>query len=644
MLRVLPRWATAALVVFGLVGPAGTAHAAAPAPQLTLSGPAALTTGEPGRVVVHLKAPEASGVRVMLGITVWDNVMWENTNFYYPDTDAGGEVSWPVDTGVAQYQRWSASVTIDGVKVSATTLSLVVNGRTSAMYSQAEGTALVRTPFTVRGRLNYAVGTSWPGVPVTVNVRRYGNDRERGTFTVTTESDGTFAFTDLFDDWVYPTYTLTWDGDATHDSVSNHIGVWLTRILLTPRVTVSPAAPAGDTPVTFSGSLVYDDPRSARLGRPVAVHVERHRAGDTGEPARLPDVTTTAEGAFSFTDRPGPGEWIYDLNADPDDERYGGGWGDLQLSVTRFGGTAVTVAGPAGVVWGSAGTYTGRVTRSDGAALSAPVPVTAVSRGACGTTRTVKATTDLTGAFRLAVAPACPVSATLTVTVAASADLGGSSATVTTPVKARPGAVAIKLYAKNGAELTGRIPAGTVKVAPVVTPSTSPCAVDLYVQWAGGRRTLVGRTSATGGSCGSRQVSFAGNGTLSAVFAGTDVTGPATASRAVKVAGKLTGTVSGHYRSSGGVYYFHRGQPFKVAAVLSPARAGDRIQVVVQRRVDGAWKAFRTVTVATSGGKAAATIKAATTAGEKYRVRVSWPGDARLDAVSTAWTTLSVTR
>jgi hypothetical protein len=311
--------------------------------------------------------------------------------------------------------------------------------------------------------------------------------------------------------------------------------------------------------------------------------------------------------------------------------------------VTGFGDTAVTVAGPPSVVWGSAGAYTGRVTRSDGDRLPAPVQVTGVSRGACGTSRTVNATTDLAGAFRLAVAPACPVSSTLTVTFAATADLGGSTAAVTTPVKARPGSVAINLYAKNGTLLTGRVPAGTVKVAPVVTPSTSPCAVDLYVQWAGGSRTLLGRTSGTGGSCGSRQVSFAGNGTLSAVFAGTDVTGAAKAGRAVKVAAKITGTISGQYRVNGGGYYFHRGKPFKVAAVLSPAKAGDRVQIVVQRRVDGAWKAFRTVTVATSDGKAAATVKAATKAGQKYRVQVRWPGNARLDAVSTTWTTLSIT-
>lgn len=643
MLRVLLRWAMATLVVFGMVGPAGTAHAALAAPQLTLSGPAELNVGEPGQVVVHLKAPQASGVRVMLGITWWDNVRWENTNFYYPDTDAVGEVSWPIDTEVAQYQRWSASVTIDGVKVSAVELPLVVNGRTSSMYSQAEGTAYVRTPFTVRGRLNYAVGKTWPGVPVTIDVRRYGNDRERGTFTVTTEPDGTFTFTDLFDDWVYPTYTLTWNGDATHDPVSNHIGVWLNTIFFDLQASASPAAPAGDALVTFSGSLVYDDPRSTRLGRPVAVHVERRRADDTGEPARLPDITTTAEGAFSFTDRPGPGEWVYYLIADPGDERYGG-WGSLRLSVTRFGGTAMTVAGPPSVVWGSAGAYTGRVTRSDGTRLPAPVQVTGVSHGTCGTRRTVTATTDLTGAFRLAVAPACPVSSTLTVTFAATGEVGGSTAAVTTPVKARPGSVAVKLYAKNGTLLTGRVPAGTVKVAPVVTPSTGTCAVDLYIRWAGGSRTLLGRTSGTGGSCGSRQVDFAGNGTLSAVFAGTDVTGAATADRAVKVAGVLTATISGHYRVSGGVYYFHRGKPFKAAAALSPAKAGDRVQIVVQRRVDGKWKAFRTVTAATSAGKAAATVKAATAAGEKYRVQVRWPGNARLDAVSTAWTTLSITR
>lgn len=48
MLRVLLRWAIVTMLVFGMVGPAGTAHAALAEPRLTLSGPTELNVGEPG--------------------------------------------------------------------------------------------------------------------------------------------------------------------------------------------------------------------------------------------------------------------------------------------------------------------------------------------------------------------------------------------------------------------------------------------------------------------------------------------------------------------------------------------------------------------------------------------------------------------
>jgi hypothetical protein len=73
ILRVLLRWAIVTMLVFGMVGPAGTAHAALAEPRLTLSGPTELNVGEPGQVVVRLEAPQMSGVEVTLAKITWDN-------------------------------------------------------------------------------------------------------------------------------------------------------------------------------------------------------------------------------------------------------------------------------------------------------------------------------------------------------------------------------------------------------------------------------------------------------------------------------------------------------------------------------------------------------------------------------------------
>jgi VCBS repeat-containing protein len=98
------------------------------------------------------------------------------------------------------------------------------------------------------------------------------------------------------------------------------------------------------------------------------------------------------------------------------------------------------------------------------------------------------------------------------------------------------------------------------------------------------------------------------------------------AAAVVQVRAKVTGALSGSYRTTNGVRLFHHGRdPFFRAAVL-PAHPAANVRWIWQRRVGNAWRDYFTPTVGTAGS-ATGFFLTGTALGQTYRIRALGPYD-----------------
>lgn len=205
-------------------------------------------------------------------------------------------------------------------------------GSSVTLSAPSTGTAL--EPLTVTGRLMLADGSD-PGPQPVVVTRRLPDGTSSTISGVTTAPDGTFSFTDTPPVGGSIGYTVAWDGDGSVRGSTATATVTVDRHASTLAL-AGPSTGNAGKPLAFVGAVDPGGPVPP-AGSPITVvRTVTNRNGTTT--TTLPEVTTTADGAFAFTDTP-PAGGSYTYTAQ---------WtGDATFLPTQASAT-VTVRGAAG--------------------------------------------------------------------------------------------------------------------------------------------------------------------------------------------------------------------------------------------------------------------------------------------------------
>ena len=282
-----------------------TVTVAARTATLTLTGPA---TGEDGKrlrlsgaLSFDGKAP-ATPQTLAVSKTIWNNQLGGITEqlpavttdskgaFRIADTPAQGgryvyTVSW--DVGSPVYAPASASHEV------------AVSSTDSHVTGLVEQPAYAGEPFRVVGGVSYDVGECQG--PTTIHVtRRIGGGTAEQRPDVTTNASCSFGFDDMLPLPAEVSYTLTWDGNASHTGSS---------VTVSGTVSKQPSyidAAARDYTLQNGERAIIDGKvagsRTGSIGTKLTLTVSR--IGPDGSTVKLRDVSTATDGTFTLRDTP----------------------------------------------------------------------------------------------------------------------------------------------------------------------------------------------------------------------------------------------------------------------------------------------------------------------------------------------------
>ena len=292
--------------------------------------------------------------------------------------------------------------------------------------------------------------------------------------------------------------------------------------------------------------------------------------------------------------------------------------------------TDVSISAAGSVSLGQSVSVSGDV--SSATSLANPIALDVTRHDATGTHTRPSATTDSNGHFSFEDTPSVAGSATYTVTYAGDSSHGGGSASTTVNVARL--ATTVSLTSDRSRYGYG----ATARVTAHVGPTDDGRTVSIYATPSGQQRRLVKTGLVNANRDLTASVTVTRTTTFTAVFGGDRSYAPATAARSVAVHARLSETLVGGHRSSGGYRIYHTGDMPTIRATLRPSQLGvcvyGRAQVYYNRH----WHTIATRCLPTSTqGTVVGFLYGTQLINRPYRIRVEWRGNATALAQTGRW-------
>jgi hypothetical protein len=336
----------------------------------------------------------------------------------------------------------------------------------------------------------------------------------------------------------------------------------------------APSTGVPGRPLTLSGTLDSTSPAAAGQ----VVHLTRNGTA-------LPDVTTAADGSFSFADTP-PSEATYTYAASyTGDATHEAASATGLVQVAKLP-TSVTLTAPATGTRAQKLTVSGTVSGSP-FATGEVVKVTKTDLAHPSGVALADAKVATDGSFKFTDTP--QIGGADTYKVSYGGDVSHKSGSSSATVQVSRASTSLTITTDHSTYNYGQ----SAKITAHLGTTYNSRTVSLYAQPYSGTKVLV--KSGTVDSHGNLAASYklTRNTTFSAVFAGDYRYAPKTAARAVHSYAGVAEKLSGYYTSThyGSTLYrvYHRTAKERLDVTVSPKKAGQCVLYRVQRYYSGAW-------------------------------------------------------
>jgi hypothetical protein len=289
--------------------------------------------------------------------------------------------------------------------------------------------------------------------------------------------------------------------------------------------------------------------------------------------------------------------------------------------------------------WTKTSHYVGAVTYADGQPITTVETLDVSMKGSWWTTaRSV--TTAADGTFGMDIAPACPGSSTLTVTVRAVNNHGTATTSLNLAVAKTSAVIRLEIG-------DGKIPnqaggwGGTFGIS--VLGATGTSTYEAYVQPIRGTQTVLAQGAV---AYGVPQLpvpniyTFVRKSLVTIVFHGDEGVLPGTTTIDVTVAPGLVlaAAGSGQTSNSPGTWHFKRkGDPQWFGAV-GPHSLASQVRLIIQKRVGTTWRSYRTLRPSNSGdGFAFYSFPGPHLVKVLFRARLVYTGNADFAKATSSW-------
>ncbi|WP_326665464.1 choice-of-anchor D domain-containing protein [Streptomyces canus] len=390
---------------------------------------------------------------------------------------------------------------------------------------------------------------------------------------------------------------------------------------------VSEAAPPATEPKATT-SLHLTAPSTAVPGRQLTV--DGTLASSVALPAglvahitrngtALPDVTTKADGSFTFSDTP-PAEGTYTYAASyAGDGTHEAASTSSLVQVSKLA-TSVTLAAPATATRAQKLTVTGTLSGSP-FATGGVVKVTKTDLAHPSGIALADAKVASNGSFTFTDTP--QIGGANTYKVAYGGDISHKPGSSTATTQVSRAAASVTITADHSTYNYSQ----SAKITAHLGTTYNSRTVAIYAKPFGGTSVLV--KSGTVDSHGNLTASYklSRNTTLSAVFAGDYRYAPKTAARTVHTHVRISEKLSGYYTSThyGSTLYrvYHHTAKEQLDATVTPNKAGQCIKFRVQRYYSGAWHTQTTTPCSALSSASAGRHKMALTSSVNSRFRIA---------------------
>ncbi|WP_405527255.1 choice-of-anchor D domain-containing protein [Streptomyces canus] len=360
--------------------------------------------------------------------------------------------------------------------------------------------------------------------------------------------------------------------------------------------------------VTVGGTLTS----SVALPAGQVAHITRNGTA-------LPDVTTKADGSFTFSDTP-PAEGTYTYAASyAGDGTHEAASTTSVVQVSKLA-TSVTLTAPATATRAQKLTVTGTLSGSP-FATGGVVKVTKTDLAHPSGIALADAKVAANGSFTFADTP--QIGGANTYKVAYGGDISHKPGSSTDTTQVSRAASSVTISTDHSTYNYGQ----TAKITAHLGTTYNSRTVAIYAKPYGGTSVLV--KSGTVDSHGNLTASYklSRNTTFSAVFAGDYRYAPKTAARSVHTHVRISEKLSGYYTSThyGSTLYrvYHHTAKEQLDATVTPNKAGQCIKFRVQRYYSGAWHTQTTTPCSALSSASAGRHKMALTRSVNSRFRIA---------------------
>ncbi|WP_328977830.1 choice-of-anchor D domain-containing protein [Streptomyces canus] len=390
---------------------------------------------------------------------------------------------------------------------------------------------------------------------------------------------------------------------------------------------VSEAAPPATEPKATT-SLHLTAPSTAVPGRQLTVDgtLTSSVALPAGQVAHitrngtaLPDVTTKADGTFTFSDTPpAEGTYTYAASYAGDGTHEAANTASL-VQVSKLA-TSVTLAAPATATRAQKLTVTGTLSGSP-FATGGVVKVTKTDLAHPSGIALADAKVAANGSFTFTDTP--QIGGANTYKVAYGGDISHKPGSSTATTQVSRAAASVTITSDHSTYNYSQ----SAKITAHLGTTYNSRTVAIYAKPFGGTSVLV--KSGTVDSHGNLTASYklSRNTTLSAVFAGDYRYAPKTAARTVHTHVRISEKLSGYYTSThyGSTLYrvYHHTAKEQLDATVTPNKAGQCIKFRVQRYYSGAWHTQTTTPCSALSSASAGRHKMALTRSVNSRFRIA---------------------
>lgn len=386
----------------------------------------------------------------------------------------------------------------------------------------------------------------------------------------------------------------------------------------------APSTGVPGRPLTVTGTLTS----TAALPAGQVAHITRNGTA-------LPDVTTQADGSFTFADTP-PAEGTYTYAASyAGDATHGTASATSLVQVAKLT-TTVSLTTPATSTRAQKLTVSGKLSGSPFAA-GGVVKVTKTDLAATSGTALADAEVAADGSFTFSDTPQIGGANTYKVTYGG--DVSHQAGSTSATVQVSRTATSLTIATDHATYAYGQ----TAKITAHLGTTYDKRTVAIYAQPFGGTSVLVksGTVDSNGNLAGSYKL--ARNTTLSAVFAGDYRYAPKTVARSVQTQVRLSETLSGYYTSThyGSTLYrvYHHTAKEQLDVTVTPNKAGQCILFRVQRYYSGAWHTQTTTSCAalSSAGAGRHKMSLTSSVGSRFRIAAEYVHSSRDTTNPSTW-------